>query len=184
VRRDPPASDVAERVIGDLWQRGKIAQFSGRSSLRTWLGTVVAHTASNALKDARRSAPLGAASRRTPAESSGDADPAAHERFARLVAAELRALAPEDRLLLLFHYERAMSLQEIAGLLRSSKASLSRRLKRLREAVRVGIEDRLRSAVGTDSEEYRKGIDLGRVELDLASVLREAEPEQARARDV
>jgi hypothetical protein len=40
-------------VIADLWQRGKIARYEGRSTLRTWLGTVVANAAVNASRSRR-----------------------------------------------------------------------------------------------------------------------------------
>ena len=43
----------AAELIADLWQHRKIERYEGRSSLRTWLATVVAHAAVNAGKAAR-----------------------------------------------------------------------------------------------------------------------------------
>src|SRR5438034_4928352 len=53
ILREPEASDLAAELIADLWQHRKIERYEGRSSLRTWLGTVVAHAAVNAGKAAR-----------------------------------------------------------------------------------------------------------------------------------
>jgi hypothetical protein len=56
--REPAASDVADQVIADLWERRKMARYEGRSALRTWLGAIVAHAALNAVKADRRWLPL------------------------------------------------------------------------------------------------------------------------------
>jgi hypothetical protein len=56
--REPAASDVADQVVADLWQRGKMARYQGRSTLRTWLGSIVAHAALNAMQAGRRTMPL------------------------------------------------------------------------------------------------------------------------------
>src|SRR5688500_11773285 len=60
------ADDLAAQVIADLWQRRKIAQYEGRSTLRTWLCAVVMRAALNA-----RMGPAGQEARL--ARSEGDA---------------------------------------------------------------------------------------------------------------
>lgn len=159
-RTDPPAGDVAERVIADLWQRGKIGQFGGRSTLRTWLGTVVAHTASNALRAQGRVVPL---------ERAGD--PSAEPEIegpdrrilARIAGEALRELPPDARLLLLLYYEQGSTLDEIGALVGASKAALSRRLAKIRAALRADILSR--AGAGTEERDFA-GLDL-----DLAALL-------------
>lgn len=166
-RRDPPAGDVAERVIADLWQRGKIRQFAGRSTLRTWLGTVVAHTASNALEAQSRIVPLERARDRA-AEPEGEGPD--RRTLARIAAEALRKLPAEARLLLLLYYEQGSTLDEIGALLRTSKASLSRRLASIRARLRADILSR--ASAGTE------GRDFTRLEIDLADLLAVPETEE------
>jgi RNA polymerase sigma-70 factor (ECF subfamily) len=177
VPREPAAGDVADAVIADLWRRGKIRQFAGRSALRTWLGTVVAHTAWNALKSARKTVSLEERGQLERIERSGalaappeDSDRVAHQRLALLAAERLAALPPPSKLLLLLYYEHGMTLEEMVVALGSSKASLSRRLKRVRESLRAEIESRAAGA-GLPAEGLGGAIDFSRVEIDLASLL-------------
>jgi RNA polymerase sigma factor (sigma-70 family) len=167
--RDPPAGDVAESVIADLWQRGKLRQFAGRSSLRTWLGTVVARTSINAGKRSAKTVSLDSRPGRAALSPPDARAPAADEAFAREIAeaatAEIANLDPPDRLLLLLYYEQEMTLARMEKTLHKSKAALSRRLDRVRKLLRSAIERRVGRA-GRGS-----GVDLARVRIDLEAVL-------------
>ena len=143
-RRDPPAGDVAETVIAELWERGKIRQYAGRSSLRTWLGTIVAHTALNALQRSGRTVSLDESEGGVPRRPEVAHDP--------------------DKLLLLFYYEQEMTLEEIERILGKSKAALSRRLDRVRRDLKARIEERIGEDLGGE-------IDLASATLDLARAL-------------
>lgn len=159
-RRDPPASDVAERVIADLWQRGKIRQFAGRSTLRTWLGTVVAHTASNALEARGRIVPLERGGERS---AEPEADGPDRKALARIASEAMRALPADARLLLLLYYEQGSTLEEVGAALGASKAALSRRLARIRAKLRADIESRTGAGTGAH--------DFAGVDLDLTALL-------------
>jgi len=172
-RTDPPAGDVAERVIADLWQRGKIRQFAGRSTLRTWLGTVVAHTASNALEARARIVPLERARDRSTEPETEGPDRRA---LARIAAEALRALPHDARLLLLLYYEQGSTLEEIGALLGASKAALSRRLARIRALLRADILSRVSAGM--------EGRDFARVNIDLAALLAVAQAEEKGERPV
>jgi RNA polymerase sigma factor (sigma-70 family) len=159
------AADVADAVIADLWQRGKIATFAGRSSLRTWLGALVANAALNVRRVAASGASIAAAD-----EGREDHDPAAREAsviVSRVLGESIAALPDEDRLLILMHYEQDLSLAQCAAVLGSSKPTLSRRLTAIRERLRVSADritrDRYREAMGT----LRMGLDPSTFELDL-----------------
>lgn len=169
-RRDPPAGDVAEAVIAELWERGKIRQFAGRSSLRTWLGAVVAHTALNALKRSEKTVSL-----ESPGHQAATGDPGVPSSDASLgrdladaASLAIEGLDTSDKLLLLFYYEREMTLEQMERVLGKSKAALSRRLERVRRRLRSQIEERVGLARGRE-------IDFARVTLDLARALSERE---------
>jgi RNA polymerase sigma-70 factor (ECF subfamily) len=169
------AADLVDEVIADLWKRGKLERYEGRSSLRTWLGAVVAHAALQAGKATVRG---GRADRKAAAEhgTTSAAQPES-EQSARLLAdaaAEaLTALAAPDKLLLRLYYEQGLTLDEIAPILDVSKATLSRRLKRVRDHVRGNIERITRNRFGLSSDAMRSGVDLRRLELDLGVLLGE-----------
>ena len=176
------ADDLVDQTIAGLWERRKLASYDGRSTLKTWLGVVVAHAALNAVKLERRTVSLesrlGRRGRLEP-EVLRPAEPAAPEReqdesarlLAALVARAVAALPAEDRLLLLLYYEEGLTLEEVERVLRLSKASLSRRLRRAREQVRKTLEAEARAATGSSADALRHRIDLGRLEFDLSASL-------------
>jgi RNA polymerase sigma-70 factor (ECF subfamily) len=180
--REPAASDVADQVIADLWERGKMARYQGRSTLRTWLGSIVAHAALNALKSGRRTRPL------ERDEDAGHvatvpADPHAavgqdRTLLEALVKEAMEGLPAEDKLLLLLHYEQGLTLDEMAGVVGGSKAALSRRLQRTRDVLHASIDTLSRRHAGSSAASLRSGIDLGRLELDLGRLLGGAEVER------
>lgn len=171
-----PAREVTDSVIADLWRRGKLARYGGRSSLRTWLGAVTAHAALNAAKAHRRSPNAPEASDRPHAEQRTDEGRPEQQESARLlsglVAEVIAALDPEDRLLLLLHYEQELPLERMAPLLDTSKATLSRRLKRIRADMRQTLERLTMQRYGSSTTDVRKALDLGDVEFDLSRLLR------------
>jgi RNA polymerase sigma factor (sigma-70 family) len=166
-------------VIADLWQRGKIARFEGRSSLKTWLAAVVAHAASNAAEGRRRFVPLEerGADRPGNMESRRSGNPGT-ERLVPLLEEATRHLAPPDRLLLLLYYDQGLTLEEMGPLMRRSKAALSRRLKRIVWSLRIELEGRARERFGTSARELAG--DLESPEIDLGRIL----AQQDRSRTV
>ena len=179
--REPAASDVADQVIADLWERGKMARYQGRSTLRTWLGSIVAHAALNALKAGRRTQPLDGEEDRAPRSPAGAGDTAARpERslLEELVKEAMQSLPPEEKLLLLLYYEQGLTLDEMAGVLGSSKAALSRKLQRTRDDLRAAIDSLARRRAGSSADSLRAGVDLGRLELDLGRLLGRAAVER------
>jgi RNA polymerase sigma-70 factor (ECF subfamily) len=173
---DAAARDLADQVIADLWQRHKIGRYEGRSTLRTWIGTVVANAAVNASRSPRtvglRSNPLPDASTvRQPSTPVRLEDAAAERDLAALVAQAVGELAPEDKVLLQLYYEQGLTLDEMEGPLRMSKATLSRRLKRVREQLRESIDRLARGSFGVSADALRDRLELDRLELDLAALL-------------
>jgi RNA polymerase sigma-70 factor, ECF subfamily len=170
------ARDVADEVIAELWSRRKLEQYGGRSTLRTWLGTVVAHAALNSRHALQRTVSLQADSIRTPERSvptdrSQPADDQAAMLLRELLTEAVAGLATEERLLLRLYYEQGMTLDELSRTLGVSGAAISRRLKGAREELRARIESGARTRTGESADALRAGLDLSRIELDLDKLL-------------
>lgn len=188
---DAPAQDLADQVIADLWQRGKIGRYAGRSTLRTWLGAVVAHAAINARKTWQPGVPSDSDAFREYARrnsamamtrpSPEDAD--AGRVLADLIGRVIEGLDPEEKLLLQLHYEQGLTLDQMGPPLRSSKATLSRRLKRIREQVKTRIDELARRTHGISADVLRERLALDRLEIDLSVVLRNGLPVEGKGRD-
>ena len=166
------ATDVADQVIADLWQRSRLAHYDGRSTLKTWLGAVVAHAAINAGKVERRTTTLSARTWAPVAEGASAAEDVESGRaFAALVERAIGELTPDNKLLLLLYYEQGLTLDQMANVLGGSKATLSRRLSGLRSALRDAIDANARRELRVDAEVLRERLDFARLEFDLAAAL-------------
>lgn len=172
---DAESRDLADQVIADLWQRGKLARYEGRSRLRTWLGAVVAHAALN-VRQSRRylapSEPAEAESRATARVQGETHDEESARLLSALVGDAIGELSADDQLLLLLSYEQGMSLEAIGSQLGTSKPTLSRRLKRLRQQLRAAVDRMARDRFRTPADRLRSSVDLSRIELDLARLLK------------
>ncbi len=176
---DAAARDLADQTIADLWQRRKIANFAARSSLRTWIGAVVAHAAINVKKAphpviALDPVQLRETGQRHDAQSAArDApeDEDAARLLSDLVSRAVATLPAEEKLLLQLHYEQGLTLEQMEPVLRASKATLSRRLKRTRESLKRELDGLAAGAYGASADSIRNRLSLDRVELDLSLLL-------------
>jgi RNA polymerase sigma-70 factor (ECF subfamily) len=165
--REPAAIDLADQVIADLWERRKIERYEGRSSLRTWIGTVTAHAAINTAKTNQARDPI---SDRTEPAVGADAefDDAERSReVARLLAESLSRQPAQDQLLVLLHYEQGLTLDQMAPIIGLSKAALSRRLKKIRDTLLQSTDALARRHLGTPVRALADGLEWSRVDLDL-----------------
>jgi RNA polymerase sigma-70 factor, ECF subfamily len=172
------AVDVVDAVVADLWHRRKLEAYQGRSSLRTWLGAVVVNAALNE----RRSL----AARPEAGATADESEPVVFEPEAgepRLLSTVLqdaiRSLSPSDKSLVLMYYEQDLTLDAIAGLLGTSKSTLSRRLRDAREHILLEAR-RLAKACGTTLESLRSGVDLTQLDVDLRSACAVARDRRGR----
>jgi RNA polymerase sigma factor (sigma-70 family) len=172
------ASDLGDEVIAGLWQRGKIARFDGRSTLRTWLGAVTAHAALNALKASRRRVPLesgeveASRERGEPIPAPCPTDEDARGILRHLVGEAIGRLPSEDKLLLLLRYEQGLTLDEMTAVLGGSKSTMNRRLTRTCTDLREALEAQARDRFGETTDVLRAGVELGDLDLDLAALVR------------
>lgn len=172
--------DVAGDVIADLWKRGKLARYEGRSTLRTWLGAVVLHAALNAKQSARPSADLEAASGLAARPGDNTAPRAERGHLTRMLQDAVGRLSAEERLLMRLHYEQGLSLEQMRPAFARSKAALSRRLNRARASVRSTMESLSQERFGIPLAELRQGVDFASWEFDLDSLL--GDPERSPAK--
>jgi RNA polymerase sigma-70 factor, ECF subfamily len=174
---DAAARDVADQIIADLWQRQRLKQYNGRSTLRTWLGAVVTHAAINAGKVVRRSTTLNLEAVEQSQHAAGatvvasEEDHATRREFAVLVQRALGDLDPEHKLLLLLYYEQGLTLDQMTTILSVSKATLSRRLERLRQDLRTVIEARAQQQLDASAAGLVTALDFSRLEVDLSAAL-------------
>ncbi len=141
IDRSGNARDVADALYGELYSRALFRYFHGRSSLATWLRSLVSQRYVDRIRETRRLDPL-------PEESSSAAIPSRpatgnpdHARFVTVVQAVLTsalgALAARDRLRLRCYYAQEMTLAQIGRVTREHEATVSRNLARTRNVVRA-----------------------------------------------
>lgn len=160
------AEDVVDAVLVDLWQRGKLAGYERRSSLRTWLGAVVINSALNARRAAASRAASAAAAVWPATDAATDPPP---PQLHLVLHDAIASLEPATRTLVLLYYEQDLSLDALGRLFGLSKSTLSRALKDARERIRAEADRLARERSGVSLASLREGVDLGRLDLDLRS---------------
>ncbi|MGH7337152.1 MAG: RNA polymerase sigma factor [Myxococcota bacterium] len=164
------ARELADSLYADLYglqerdgeRRSLFRYFHGRSSLATWLRSVLSQRHVDAIRARRRLEPLPDDESLIAATTPPVQDPEATRYQAlilRALAAALERLAPRDRLRLGCYYAQQLTLAETGRLLREHEATVSRQIARSRRAVRTDVEDSLREA-GLTSEQITRCVEL------------------------
>jgi RNA polymerase sigma factor (sigma-70 family) len=161
-RSGADAQELADSLFAELFglvdgKRGEASLFGyfhGRSSLKTWLRTILAQRHIDHIRRNRRLVSLeredGEEHKLLPAQIvSGDpADPHRERYIRRFVLALndcLANLAPHDRKRLELYYAREKTLAEIGRQLGEHESSVSRHLERVRRELRAKVEECLRT---------------------------------------
>src|SRR5688500_5591427 len=182
IDRTARARELAAALYGELFSRSLFRYFHGRSSLATWLRSLVSQRFVDRLRETQRLDPL-PDEELNAAPTRGAAEPD-RGRFAAgmhaALAGVIAALEPRDRLRLRCYYAEDMTLAHIGRVTRESEATVSRQLARIRKAMREQIEQRLQSEHGFSTAEVRDCVssmidDAGT--LDLSQLLKPASPE-------
>jgi RNA polymerase sigma factor (sigma-70 family) len=156
------AEELADSLFAELFglvdgKRGEASlfrYFHGRSSLKTWLRTVLAQRYIDGIRRSRRWESLGREDGEeekllpTQIVSSPPPDPHRNGYVRRFVLALndcLRGLAPDDRKRVELYYAREKTLAEIGRLCGEHESSASRHLERVRRELRAKVEDYLRT---------------------------------------
>ena len=177
---DARADELANEIYADLYgleerdgrRRSLFAYFHGRSSLRTWLRSVVARNFVNVHRAAKRGETLRdrLAGELEPeaAATTDPPDPRAAGRtelLGRAFAAALAKLSGRDRLRLASYYAQNLTLGAVGRILGEHESTVSRKLAETRAALREEIERSLAREPGLSAEEvrdcYQAAIDSG-----------------------
>lgn len=171
------AREIAQSLYAELFglrekdgvRQSVFRYFHGRSSLATWLRSLIAQRYVDRHRETRRLEPLPEDSSAAPLRSESqtvDPDRARYVDAMRTVlASAIAALAPRDRLRLACYYAQEMTLAQIAKLTHEHEATVSRQLARTRRAIRDDVERRLT----TDH-----GLSRGEIDECFASVIDDA----------
>jgi RNA polymerase sigma-70 factor (ECF subfamily) len=162
------AREIAQALYAELFglkEKDGIRQsvfryFHGRSSLATWLRSLIAQRFVDRHRETRRLEPLpdeGSAAPLRAAAAAVDPDRARFVAAMRAaLAAAIAALEPRDRLRLACYYAQEMTLAQIGTLTREHEATVSRALARTRKAIREDVERRLRDDRGFGKAEIEE----------------------------
>jgi RNA polymerase sigma-70 factor, ECF subfamily len=189
------ARELADSLYADLYgiaerggQRSSLFRyFHGRSSLATWLRSVLAQRHVDRVRASRRleqlpddEAALGAVPPQT-----GDPD---RVRLTKLLqqafVTVLSNLASRDRLRLGCYYAQGLTLAQTGRLLREHEATVSRQLARTRRDIRGNVERQLGEESGLSEEQIAQAFEWATGDagtLDLQELL--AVPGNARKAD-
>jgi RNA polymerase sigma factor (sigma-70 family) len=186
IDRSGGAREAADALYGELYSKSLFRYFHGRSSLATWLRSLVSQRYVDRIREQRRLEPL-------PEESSPAAIPARpsainpdHSRFVAamqsVLAAALAALEPRDRLRLRCYYAQEMTLAQIGRVTREHEATVSRQLARVRKSLRADAERRLREEHRFSNDEIAECFssisdDAGTLDLGVLLADRKESPD-------
>lgn len=193
------AREIADALYAELFglrEKDGIRQsvfryFHGRSSLATWLRSVVAQRFIDRHRDTRRLEELPGES--SPQSLAAPPQPIEPDR-ARFVAAmraamaaAIAGLAPRDRLRLACYYAQEMTLAQIGRLTREHEATVSRQLARARRDIRHDVERRLKHEHGfskAEIDECYASVVTDAGDLDLGAWLDAGRKKSAADRSI
>jgi RNA polymerase sigma-70 factor len=164
------AQEATDTLYGDLYgleerdgrRRSLFGYYHARSSLASWLRSVVARNLVDGYRAERRSQALkariaqepDAAGELTPAPA--DPDRVRHlEMLRQALAGALSGLTPRERLRLAYYHVQELSLAQVGRLLGEHESTVSRKLDQTRRQLRAEVERRLKADHGFSEEDVQ-----------------------------
>ncbi len=179
------AKELADTLIAELYgvdspgggRQSKFAYFHGRSSLATWLRSVLYHKFVNEYRRASRLEPLpeGPGDVMAPERAVSETDEVRYAKcLGGAVEAVLSELVPADKLLLSYYYVQGMTLKQIGLLTGDHEATVSRHLAAVTRKLRKRIENHLRRVQRLSTHEVERCLDFASrgVSVDLTRALK------------
>lgn len=168
-------SDLFGLMDGKRGERSLFRYFHGRSSLKTWLRTVLAQRHVDHIRSQRRKESLNTddgEARELPPERVQQPLLDPHRShylacFAEAVKRALRMLRAEDSERLQLYYVRQMKLAEIGRQLGEHESSVSRHLERIRGELRAQTEKLLRETFSLSDAEIQQCLEYAAEDVPL-----------------
>ena len=204
------SAELADSLYSELYgarsgagghRKSLFEYFHGRSKLSTWLRAVLAQRQVDFFRAGARTVSLdGAQAEQLPRDSrprmgASPPDPS-HEkylaRFERALSSALRELSRRERIILAYYYVDNSTLAEIARMFREHESTVSRRLERIRQALRARVTLELqRETPARNGLRAEPGLDEAQIDLvfeyalldwpfDLSQALSAAKPPAER----
>ncbi len=170
--------DLADSLYAELYglreiegqRKSPLASFTGRGSLLGWLRTTLAQRYTDHHRRTHREAPLEDFD--APAPAPAPPIPVETNALIAAVGATLAELDPEDRFLLAAYYLDRQTLLQIARTINVHEATISRRLKRLLEGLRVRLLKNLcAGGLSKAAAQEALGTDPRDIEINLHALL-------------
>ena len=168
------SEDLAQGLVAGLMENStKLAGYSGRASLQTWLRVAISHAAIDRFRRSRREIPLNEITGQgqdVPASNAGGAKTANGDPLdahwgpvvLQILAEGIRKLGANNRLLLSLYYLEEIPLKSIGRQFRVHEATVSRHLDKIRKDLRKAAERELRKEHRLSSREIRSILHLVR----------------------
>jgi len=170
--------DLADSLYAELYglrevegqRKSPLGSYTGRGSLLGWLRTTLAQRFTDHHRRTHREAPLEDVDATAPAPA--PPIPVETNAVTAAVACTLGELEPEDRFLLAAYYLDRQTLLQIARTTNVHEATISRRLKRLLEGLRVRLLKNLCAAgLSKAAAQDALGTDPRDIEINLRALL-------------
>jgi RNA polymerase sigma-70 factor, ECF subfamily len=168
--------ELADSLYAELYgmreadgqRKSPLASYSGRGSLLGWLRTTLAQRFTDHHRRTHREAPLDDVDAPAPAPPA----PVETSALTAAVARTLSELDAEDRYLLAAYYLDRQTLLQIARTINVHEATISRRLKRLLEGLRIRLLKNLcAGGLSKAAAQEALGADPRDVEINLRALL-------------
>jgi len=169
--------------VRDGRRRSILSYFHGRSSMLTWMRAVLAQRHVDYIRSQSRIEPLDDREESAPniGDDHGDAPDSERARYVAMLGkaldAALKSLAPRDRMRMAYYYRHDLSLKEIGKVMDEHESTVSRRLARTRDSLKLAIERTLREGDKLSHDQIRLCYDFaaGDLQLDLSRALPDIE---------
>jgi RNA polymerase sigma-70 factor (ECF subfamily) len=140
-------------LVGEAGRAPRLAEYTGRGTLRGWTRVVLSRTALNSLRDQRRDVPLQEALLDQSATDTCDPELSfLRDQYGaaldRALESAMRRLATDERVLLRQRFVDGLTAEQLARLYRKHRITMVRRLNGVLRALRVHTEALLASDVG------------------------------------
>src|SRR5688572_10227419 len=145
IDRTGAARELADAIYGELFSKSLFRYFHGRSSLATWLRSLLSQRYIDRYRETRRLEPLPEVERSAHVGPPPTPERATYvDAMQAVLTAAMAALSPRDRLRLGCYYAQKLALVQIGHLTGESEATVSRQLARTRREVGDDVKRRLR----------------------------------------